>query len=175
VIPPKSYTAEDSQLLKDCARVQAGTAFTGSSFARTVQAAVDSIKQKAFAAAGIGPAQQRAMEDLDRHGAVAWRDTLLVTQPSYGPYAARRLHGIWAAAPYLHNGSVPIPASTTFQLCLDPVRQIRLKSAAKAELKGTLGEPVSRHGLCAGFVTTAYRNGVPDEEWVAHITHRATP
>ncbi len=23
------------------------------------------------------------------------------------PYAARPLHGVWAAAPYLHNGSVP--------------------------------------------------------------------
>ncbi|MFZ3359938.1 MAG: di-heme-cytochrome C peroxidase, partial [Xanthobacteraceae bacterium] len=38
VIPPRSYTAEDSQLLKACAGVKAGTAFTGNSFARTVQA-----------------------------------------------------------------------------------------------------------------------------------------
>jgi hypothetical protein len=52
VIPPRSYTAEDSQLLKDCAGVTAGTPFAGNSFARTVQVAVDSIKQKAYAAAG---------------------------------------------------------------------------------------------------------------------------
>jgi hypothetical protein len=56
------------------------------------------------------------MEDLDRRGSVSWRDTLLDTQPPYGPYAARPLHGIWAAAPYLHNGSVP----TLYDLLLPP-------------------------------------------------------
>src|SRR5262249_57461017 len=75
-IPPRSYTAEESQLLRDCAGVKAGTAFTGNSFARTVQAAVDSIKQKAFAAAGIDAAQQRAMEDLARGGGACWRAAL---------------------------------------------------------------------------------------------------
>ena len=56
------------------------------------------------------------MEDLDRRGRVNWRDTLLDTQPPYGPYAARPLYGIWAAAPYLHNGSVP----TLYHLLLPP-------------------------------------------------------
>ena len=116
VIPPRSYTAADADLLKDCAGVKAGTPFAGSSFARTVQAAVDSIKQKAYAAAGIDAAQQRVMEDLDRRGGVTWRDTLLDTNPPYGPYAARPLYGIWAAAPYLHNGSVP----TLYDLLLPP-------------------------------------------------------
>ena len=116
VIPPRSYTAEDSKLLKDCAGVKAGAAFVGNSFAKTVQAAVDSIKQKAYAAAGIDAAQQRVMENLDQRGGVAWRDTLLDTQPPYGPYAARPLYGIWAAAPYLHNGSVP----TLYHLLLPP-------------------------------------------------------
>jgi hypothetical protein len=116
VIAPRSYTTEDAQLLGDCAGVEAGTAFTGNSFARTVQAAVDSIKEKAYAAAGIDAAQHRIMEDLDRRGSVTWRDTLLDTQPPYGPYAARPLHGIWAAAPYLHNGSVP----TLYHLLLPP-------------------------------------------------------
>jgi hypothetical protein len=106
-VPPKSYSVEDSQLLKDCAGVKAGVAFSGNPFAKTVQVAVDSIKQKAYAAAGIDAAQQRLIEDLDRRGSVAWRDTLLDTKPPYGPYAARPLYGIWAAAPYLHNGSVP--------------------------------------------------------------------
>ena len=106
----------DAELLKDCAGVKAGTPFDGSSFARTVQAAVDSIKQKAYAAAGIDAAQQRVMEDLDRRGGVTWRDTLLDTNPPYGPYAARPLYGIWAAAPYLHNGSVP----TLYDLLLPP-------------------------------------------------------
>jgi integrase len=50
------------------------------------------------------------------------------------------------------------------RLATDAVRQLLLKRAAKAGLKGTLAEPFTPHGLCAGFVTTAYRNGVPDEE-----------
>lgn len=118
-IPPKSYTAADSQLLKDCAGVKAGAPFTGDPFAKTVQTAVDGIKQKAYAAAGIDAPQQRIMEDLDQRGAVAWRDTLLDTKPPYGPYAARPLYGIWAAAPYLHNGSVP----TLYDLLLPPAQR----------------------------------------------------
>jgi hypothetical protein len=53
------------------------------------------------------------------------------------------------------------------------VRQILLKRATGAGLKGSLAEPVSPHGLCAGFVTTAYRNGVPDEEIMGHTRHRS--
>jgi hypothetical protein len=116
VISPKSYTAEDAQLLKDCAGVKPGTPFTGYSFASTVKAAVDSIKQKAYADAGIDKAQQEVMEDFARRGSATWRDTLLDTRPPYGPYAARPLYGIWAAAPYLHNGSVP----TLYDLLLPP-------------------------------------------------------
>ena len=59
------------------------------------------------------------------------------------------------------------------RLSTDGVRQILLKRAAKAGLKGTLAEPVSPHGLRAGFVTTAYRNGVPDEEIMDHTRHRS--
>jgi hypothetical protein len=116
LVPAKSYSTEDSQLLKDCAGVKAGAAFTGNPFAKTVQVAVDGIKQKAYAAAGIDAAQQRAMEDLDQRGGVAWRDTLIDTRPPYGPYAARPLYGIWAASPYLHNGAVP----TLYHLLLPP-------------------------------------------------------
>lgn len=59
------------------------------------------------------------------------------------------------------------------RLSADAVRQILLKRAAKAGLKGTLAEPISPHGLRAGFVTTAYRNGVPDEEIMGHTRHRS--
>ncbi len=118
-IPPRSYGADDSRLMKDCAGVKAGTAFQGASFARTVQTAVDGIKQKAYKAAGIDAAQQRVMEDLDRRKVVTWRDTLLDTKAPYGPYAARPLYGIWAAAPFLHNGSVP----TLYDLLLTPERR----------------------------------------------------
>ena len=59
------------------------------------------------------------------------------------------------------------------RLSTDAVRQILLKRAAKAGLKSTLAEPFSPHGLRAGFVTTAYRNGVPDEEIMGHTRHRS--
>jgi len=55
----------------------------------------------------------------------------------------------------------------------DAVRQILLRCAADAGLKGSLNEPISPHGLRAGFVTTAYRNGVPDEEIMGHTRHRS--
>ncbi len=34
-------------------------------------------------------------------------------------------------------------------------------------------EPITPHGLRAGFVTTAYKNGVPDEEIMGHTRHRS--
>ena len=52
-------------------------------------------------------------------------------------------------------------------------RQILLKRAALAGVKGALAESISPHGLRAGFVTTAYRNGVPDEEIMGHTRHRS--
>ena len=115
-VPPRSFSVADSELLKNCAGVEAGKAFTGNSFAWSVKAAVAGVKQKAYAAAGVDAAEQNMMEDLDRHGEIEWRDTLLDTKPPYGPYAARPLYGIWAGAPYLHNGSVP----TLYELLLPP-------------------------------------------------------
>jgi hypothetical protein len=115
-VTPSSYTLEDSKLLEGCAGVKAGEPFSGNSFAKTVKVAVDGVKDKAFAAAGIGADEQRTMEDLAQHGDIAWRDTLVDTRPPGGPYAARPLYGIWAAAPYLHNGSVP----TLYDLLLPP-------------------------------------------------------
>jgi hypothetical protein len=120
-IPTSRYTAEDAQLLRDCAGVKAGTAFISNSFAKAVQKMVDSIKQKAYSADGIDTEQERVMEDLDLRGSVAWRDTLIDVNPPHGPYAARPLYGIWAAAPYLHNGSVP----TLYDLLLPPEQRPR--------------------------------------------------
>jgi integrase len=55
----------------------------------------------------------------------------------------------------------------------DAVRQILLRCASAAGIKGSRLEPISPHGLRAGFVTTAYRNGVPDEEIMGHTRHRS--
>jgi hypothetical protein len=117
-IPAESLTADQLQLLKDCQTVQDG-AKQLYSFAATVQTAVDTIKQKAYTAAGIGTAEQQAWEDFARRGKDAWRDTLLDTKAPYGPYAPRPLHGIWAGAPYLHNGSVP----TLYDLLSPPAQR----------------------------------------------------
>lgn len=59
------------------------------------------------------------------------------------------------------------------RLSEDAVRQILLRRATYAGVTGTLAEPVSPHGLRAGFVTTTYRNGVPDEEIMGHTRHRS--
>ena len=59
------------------------------------------------------------------------------------------------------------------RLSTDAVRQVLLKRAALAGVRGAWDEPVSPHGLRAGFVTTAYRNGVPDEEIMGHTRHRS--
>jgi integrase len=55
----------------------------------------------------------------------------------------------------------------------DAVRQILKKRATTAGLSGTIWEPITPHGMRAGFVTTAYKNGVPDEEIMGHTRHRS--
>jgi integrase len=55
----------------------------------------------------------------------------------------------------------------------DAVRQLLLKRAAQAGIKGSRLESISPHGMRAGFVTTAYRNGVADEEIMGHTRHRS--
>ena len=66
------------------------------------------------------------------------------------------------------GGAVEAPRLST-----DAVRQVLLKRAALAGVSSTWDEPVSPHGLRAGFVTTAHRNGVPDEEIMGHTRHRS--
>jgi integrase len=55
----------------------------------------------------------------------------------------------------------------------EAVRLIVVRRAKLAGIKATRLEPISPHGLRAGFVTTAYRNGVPDEEIMGHSRHRS--
>jgi integrase len=42
-------------------------------------------------------------------------------------------------------------------------------------IEGNLLESITPHGMRAGFITTAYRNGVPDEEIMGHTPHRSLP
>jgi integrase len=59
------------------------------------------------------------------------------------------------------------------RLSEDAVRQILKRCADAAGVEGSFAEPISPHGLRAGFVTTAYRNGVLDEEIMGHTRHRS--
>jgi integrase len=61
----------------------------------------------------------------------------------------------------------------TQRLCPEAVRQILKRRAGEAGIHGTILEPVTAHGLRAGFITTAYKNGVPDEEIMGHSRHRS--
>ena len=54
----------------------------------------------------------------------------------------------------------------------EAIRLILRRRAAAAGVVGTSLEPVSPHGLRAGFVTEAYRAGVPDEAIMGHTRHR---
>jgi hypothetical protein len=64
-------------------------------FPNAVAPILDGLKKRAFADDGISSSEQA---DMDANP-VVWRAT--------GQYLARPLKGVWATAPYLHNGSVP--------------------------------------------------------------------
>lgn len=72
-----------------------GQPVDGKPFPAAVAPILAGLKKRAFQDDGISVADQAGM-DADP---VIWRAT--------GEYMARKLNGIWATAPYLHNGSVP--------------------------------------------------------------------
>jgi len=55
----------------------------------------------------------------------------------------------------------------------EAVRLILARRATLAHIAGTEREPVSPHGLRAGFVTQAYQAGLRDEDIMAYTRHRA--
>ncbi len=67
----------------------------GIPFPKAIQPILDGLKARAFSDDGISAADQATMDA----NPVIWRAT--------GQYLARPLTGVWATAPYLHNGSVP--------------------------------------------------------------------
>jgi hypothetical protein len=67
----------------------------GVPFPNAIKPILDGLKARAFADDGISAADQATMDA----NPVIWRTT--------GQYFARPLTGVWATAPYLHNGSVP--------------------------------------------------------------------
>ena len=84
----------------------------------------------------------------------------------------------WLAAAAIERGPVfrAVTRHGTLRataLSGEAVRLILLKRARLAGVNGTRLEPISPHGLRAGFVTAAYRNNVPDEEIMGHSRHRS--
>ncbi len=68
----------------------------GQPFPQAISETVRKIEVAAYQMADISPEEARSHE---RAHPPEWRGT--------GRYIARRLDGVWATAPYLHNGSVP--------------------------------------------------------------------
>jgi len=80
----------------------------GRPFAGAIEETLGRFKQVAYAAARVDAAESAR---LDGGRSDRWRTT--------GGYAARPLAGLWASAPYLHNGSVP----TLHDLLLPPAER----------------------------------------------------
>lgn len=57
------------------------------------------------------------------------------------------------------------------RLVADAVRQILQRRADEAGLKGSPGEPISPNGLRSGFITSAHRRGVQEEQIMAQTGH----
>ena len=72
-----------------------GQPVAGKPFPDAVAPILGALKKRAFLDDGVSAAEQATMDA----NPVVWRAT--------GKYLARPLKGIWATAPYLHNGSVP--------------------------------------------------------------------
>lgn len=76
-------------------------------FAKVLGAALDKVEKKSFEREGVTAAEAATLEPPQ----VIWRTT--------AGYSARPIDGMWATAPYLHNGSVP----TLHDLLLPPAQR----------------------------------------------------
>jgi hypothetical protein len=79
---------------------------------------LDKLEKAAFVREGVKPEEAATMEPPQ----VIWRGT--------GKYASRPLGGVWATAPYLHNGSVP----TLHDLLLPPEKRPKTFLTGSREL-----------------------------------------
>ncbi|MEA3211390.1 MAG: hypothetical protein QOE70_4447 [Chthoniobacter sp.] len=73
------------------------------SFAQSIASLLTDLQQKAKAV--MSPEDRALMDELEKKQTpVKWRDTMKEIGRAY---PAKPLEGIWATAPFLHNGSVP--------------------------------------------------------------------
>lgn len=147
------------------------TAFAGA-LRRSELVALD-VGHLAWSNDGVKLLLQKSKTDKEGEGA----EIMIVFGRHEGTCPVRTLR-CWLDAAAITSGPVFRKVNKggrveTRRLSEDAVRQILLRRAAQAGVTGTLSEPISPHGLRAGFVTTAYRNGVPDEEIMGHTRHRS--
>ncbi len=103
-------------------------------FNRSIFNGVSGIKARFYERYQVTPQEQAAIEYREMRGAEFFRDTLngfnrqAEFKNTYGDvqagtgYKARHLSGVWATAPYLHNGSVP----TLWDLLQDPTKRPKI-------------------------------------------------
>jgi integrase len=172
-------TAELKKLSRACEPGVAGdrdralllTGFAGA-LRRSELVALD-VERLTWSNDGVKLLLEKSKTDKDGEGA----EIMIVFGRHEDTCPVRALRG-WLDAAAIKTGPVFRKVNKggrieAHRLSEDAVRQVLLKRAAQAGIQGTLAEPVSPHGLRAGFVTTAYRNGVPDEEIMGHTRHRS--
>lgn len=71
------------------------------SYATNLYKSAIAVKEKAYAENQVPPAEQKKMDAWHARVVPAWLETLNLG------YFTRPLRGLWATAPFLHNGSVP--------------------------------------------------------------------
>jgi len=117
-------------------------------FEKSIFQGVGAIRNRYYEKYNISPEQQAKMEYRDRRGNEFFRDTLNGfnrqdefkndygnIEPGKG-YKARHLSGVWATAPYLHNGSVP----SIWALLQDPKDRPKIFEVQSTEIDpATLG------------------------------------
>lgn len=147
------------------------TAFAGA-LRRSELVALD-VERLTWSDEGVKLLLEKSKTDKEGEGA----EIMLVFGRHEGTCPVRALR-CWLDAAAITSGPVFRKVNKSGRvearrLSEDAVRQILLRRAAQAGVTGTLSEPINPHGLRAGFVTTAYRNGVPDEEIMGHTRHRS--
>ena len=131
------------------------------------------VEHLAFGAEGVELLLPRSKTDKDGEGV-----RLFLPLGRFEATCPVRAMRDWLEAAGLRHGPVfrAITRHGTLRgsaLSGEAVRLIVIRHARLAGLEATRLEPVSPHGLRAGFVTTAYRNGVSDEEIMGHTRHRS--
>ena len=172
-------TAELKKLIQVCEPGLAGdrdralllTAFAGA-LRRSELVALD-VEHLTWSNDGVKLLLERSKTDKGGEGA----EVMIVCGRQEGTCPVRALRR-WLDVASIGSGPVFRKVNKAVRvearrLSEDAVRQILLRRATQAGVTGSLAEPVSPHGLRAGFVTTAYRNGVSDEEIMGHTRHRS--